>query len=110
MRQYAFLALMLLLSFTPIKAEFQISSFSSTVSSLQKELTLKSYNSPLEIRRGLGRSRSRNRSSGGGGGAIVELINNLTSGIENPKEKKIVEYLIYGFLFLIAIFFNKDND
>ncbi len=108
MRRYAFLALMLLLSFTPIKAEFQISSFSSTVSSLQKELTLKSYNSPLEIRRGLGRSRSRNRSSGGG--AIVELINNLTSGIENPKEKKIVEYLIYGFLFLIAIFFNKDND
>ena len=98
MRRYTFLVLLLLLSLTPIKAEVRgVGSFSSAVNSLQKGLTLMSYSTPLEIRGGRGK---------GGAG----IINGITSDIRNPKVKGIVEYLLYGFLFLLIMFFDKDDE
>jgi hypothetical protein len=97
MRRYTFLVLLLLLSLTPIKAEVQgVSSFSSAVNSLQKGLTLMSYSTPLEIR--------------GGGKALGKLIMGITAEIRNPTLKGILEYILYGFLFFILIFFSKDNE
>ena len=98
MRRYIFWVLMLLLSLIPIKAEVRgVSSFSSSVSSLQKGLTLMSYDIPLEVRRG-------------GGKALEKLIIGIIAEIRNPTLKGIVEYILYGFLFLILIFFTKDED
>jgi hypothetical protein len=100
MRRYTFLVLLLLLTLTPIKAEVQgVGSFSSAVNSLQKGLTFMSYSSPLEIKGGRGR-----------GGSGAGIISGITSDIRNPKVKSIVEYLLYGFLFLFLIFFDKDDE
>jgi len=98
MRRYTFLVL--LLSLTPIKAEVRgVGSFSSAVNSLQKGLTLVSYSTPLEIRGRRGR-----------GGSGAGIISGITSDIRNPKVKGIVEYLLYGFLFLLLMFFEKDDE
>jgi ribosomal protein L10 len=73
---------MLLLALTPLKGEVVNSNYMETK-------TVYNFNS-LEIKN--------------------SAISDLIADIQNPILKKIVEFLIYGFLLVIALFFSNEDD
>ncbi len=94
MRRYKFLILiwMLLLGLSPLKGEVNINSYMETKA-------VHSFNA-LEIRK-KGSAASK---------AIGAFISSTIAGIHNPILKKVVEFLIYGFLLVVVLLFdNKDE-
>jgi len=94
MKLYKFLILiwMLLLALTPLKGEVVNSNYMETK-------TVYNFNS-LEIK----------KRGGAVSKAINSAISDLIADIQNPILKKIVEFLIYGFLLVIALFFSNEDD
>ena len=94
MRRYKFLILiwMLLLGLSPLKGEVKVNSYMETK-------IVHSFNS-LEIKKKRGVASK----------AIGAFISSTIAGIQNPILKKVVEFLIYGFLLVVVLFFgNKDE-
>jgi len=92
MRRYKFLILvwMLLLGLTPLKAEVGSNSYIET----------KISHHSLEIRKRRGASSK----------VVGKFLANILSDIENPTLRKIVEFLIYGFLLITVLFFVINNE